>query len=1079
MGQRAQVAGRDAPPTTPRALSPVCVFLAGLTLVAALARGGPAQLARQLLATAGVKGGFVVHVGCGDGRLTAALRASPAFVVQGLETDAARVQAARRNIRSLGLYGPVSVAPYDGRRLPYVDNLVNLLVVENPANMPEGEMMRVLAPGGVALVRAWPDGLDGWTHFLHGPDNNAVADDKVFGPPRGVQWVGRPRWTRDHDRDKGTRPAIRSILSANGRIFYQTDEATPASLRVPSRWFLVARDAFNGVVLWKKRLAGGRYPPRLERLWRGAVADGDRLYVSLQADGPLCGLDAATGKMLKRYDGTEGFQEVIKSGERLFIVAADGKVGALDASTGRVLWTWSPPAGEKIVPLTLAAAEGRAFLRTDNFLFAFAARDGEPLWKVQLEKPRRRRTRLRWPRERLIVADGVVLCSYGGRNPQVLNRDRWQYLGSHPRVNEYGGKFGAFEAASGKRLWQTAYRPGLESDPGDIFVVNGLVWLGPDFKEARDIRSGKVKGGRDILGRLWTTGHHHRCYPAKATCRYILTGKRGVEMIDIADQSHWRNNWVRGTCRVGILPANGLLYAPPHSCGCYMEAKLYGFHALRPKSGLSGAAEPAERLVPGPAYPTPRPSPLDPRPSPPAPRPSPLDPSIWPTFRHDPARSGSTPAPLGPKLDLRWKTSLAGALTAPVADQGRVLVAETDAHRLVCLDSTTGKPLWDFTAGGRIDSPPTIHRGLVLFGCRDGWVYCLRLSDGRPGWRFMAAPRDLRTIAEAQPESLWPVCGNVLVVNGVAYVAAGRSSYLDGGIFLYGLDPATGRVVCERNIRSPHTGPLRPPSAQEAAKMEVPIGQNRTDYKTFLAPDHSDAFSMSGALNDVLVADDRSVFLRQMRFNLDLAPAAGSRQHLFSTSSLLDDAENHRSHWVLGTGDFSRTRVAYPWILTSLAVPYGLLMSFDETTVWGVQRGRSRRTQRGKYLLWAARRPDPRSPQAAKRDFITGSDDKRKVNYLWTVDLAIRPRALVRAADFLFIAGMDKAVNPRDPDDPANATFEGRGPGVLLVASARDGARVATVALPAPPVWNGMAATPGTLVLTTAKGEVLCYNAAR
>ena len=28
-------------------------------------------------------------------------------------------------------------------------------------------------------------------------------------------------------------------------------------------------------------------------------------------------------------------------------------------------------------------------------------------------------------------------------------------------------------------------------------------------------------------------------------------------------------------------------------------------------------------------------------------------------------------------------------------------------------------------------------------------------------------------------------------------------------------------------------------------------------------------------------------------------------RHLLSTSSLLDDAEVHRSHWVLGTGDFT------------------------------------------------------------------------------------------------------------------------------------------------------------------------------
>ena len=35
------------------------------------------------------------------------------------------------------------------------------------------------------------------------------------------------------------------------------------------------------------------------------------------------------------------------------------------------------------------------------------------------------------------------------------------------------------------------------------------------------------------------------------------------------------------------------------------------------------------------------------------------------------------------------------------------------------------------TGGGPVDSPPTFHDGFVLFGCRNGWCYCLRASDGR------------------------------------------------------------------------------------------------------------------------------------------------------------------------------------------------------------------------------------------------------------------------------------------------------------------------------------------------------------
>ena len=74
------------------------------------------------------------------------------YVVHGLDTDAEQVADSREFIRSKGLYGPVSVDTFDGRRLPYVDNLVNLLVADELADVPMDEVMRVLAPLGVAFV---------------------------------------------------------------------------------------------------------------------------------------------------------------------------------------------------------------------------------------------------------------------------------------------------------------------------------------------------------------------------------------------------------------------------------------------------------------------------------------------------------------------------------------------------------------------------------------------------------------------------------------------------------------------------------------------------------------------------------------------------------------------------------------------------------------------------------------------------------------------------------------------------------------------------------------------------------------
>jgi len=121
----------------------------------ALAWAAPADEAGQILSAAGVKGGLVVHLGCGDGKLTAALRASDSYLVHGLDADAANVEKARAHIRSLGLYGPVSVQRWaDVARLPYADNFVNLLVIsDSGSQISQAEVIRVLAPLGVAYAR--------------------------------------------------------------------------------------------------------------------------------------------------------------------------------------------------------------------------------------------------------------------------------------------------------------------------------------------------------------------------------------------------------------------------------------------------------------------------------------------------------------------------------------------------------------------------------------------------------------------------------------------------------------------------------------------------------------------------------------------------------------------------------------------------------------------------------------------------------------------------------------------------------------------------------------------------------------
>jgi 2-polyprenyl-3-methyl-5-hydroxy-6-metoxy-1,4-benzoquinol methylase len=81
-------------------LSATVVLVLGLVVASCITNAkqrssSERKQAAQILDASGVKGGLIVHMGCGDGRLTAALRANDSYIVHGLDTDAQNVKSAR------------------------------------------------------------------------------------------------------------------------------------------------------------------------------------------------------------------------------------------------------------------------------------------------------------------------------------------------------------------------------------------------------------------------------------------------------------------------------------------------------------------------------------------------------------------------------------------------------------------------------------------------------------------------------------------------------------------------------------------------------------------------------------------------------------------------------------------------------------------------------------------------------------------------------------------------------------------------------------------------------------------------
>ena len=991
----------------------------------------------------GITGGIIVHLDCNDAKETAKLRMNNNLSVQGLDTSRKDIDAARKYLASRGLYGKITANLFDGKELPYADDLVNIIVSEGATQVQESEILRVLRPLGTAyingkqMVKPWPKEIDDWGHFLHGPDNNAASSDSQVAPPKHLRWDAGPRWSRSHETDM----SMTAMVSANGKLFYLIDDGpigiheTPATglARLPDKSSLVARDAFNGLVLWKHPVPDwGTRSFKSDRLRWGArdmmfsspamlprrlVASGDRLYVTLGFNAPLSELDALTGETLRTFDGTSDTQEILLSGRTLFLHIKDAEeissVAALDLADEKV--KWQHKAG-RISPVTLAVSRNRAAYYNGKELVALNASDGSELWRAA------------------VVSGPAPVTDIAHENSVVVLHDNIVIFA--------GKKVNAFSVEDGKQLWEKSGRFSTFRGKPDVFIAGGLLWLGSNTGQGLDVATGEVVKTLNTAG-LFTGGHHTRCYRARATDNYLLWSKRGVEFMDLSDLNHSKNDWVRSTCRYGVMPANGLLYTAPTPCFCYPGVKKNGFNAFSAADGSMADAR-RKKQVPekGPAYKSPRPS---------TPDPSSED---WPTYRHDNARSGYVETAVPAKLEESWQVQLTGRVSPPVAADGQLYVSEKDTHTIHCINADSGKPIWRFVAGGSVDSPPTIYGGRVVFGCTDGRVYCLNAKDGQIAWSFQAAPFEKWIISYGKLQSSWPVHGSVLVENEIVYFAAGISSFLDGGIYMYGLDVSSGKIV--HRVRLDNTNE----SLKDA---------------------RSRAHDMDGAKNDILVSNGNRVFLTQNVFDMSLQKIETKRigrygaletdLHLVASGGFLDDSGFDRLYWMYAK--------RWPGLYFADKAPKaGQILVFDSKRTYGLHKF-NKKFSRSPYYQPGAEGCELFADENDNEPLLAERQEKRERGTMsrakepaWSVQVPVNARAMVLAGKILFFSGSPDVI----PADDPLAALEGRFGGKLWAVSKDGGEKLAEYDIASPPVFDGLIAASGKLYMVTRDGKVRCWE---
>lgn len=198
---------------------------------------------------------------------------------------------------------------------------------------------------------------------------------------------------------------------------------------------------------------------------------------------------------------------------------------------------------------------------------------------------------------------------------------------------------------------------------------------------------------------------------------------------------------------------------------------------------------------------------------------SPVAAADWPAYRADAARSGYTAEGLPRELALRWSfrpfdgpqpawrgpavevkpsSGTASRLTFDRAFQvtvagGRLYFGSSADCHVYALDAANGRELWRFCTGAPVRFAPTVWRETVFAASDDGHLYALATADGKLLWKRRGGPEDDMLLGNDRLVSRWPVRGAPAVSGDVLYFAAGI--WPSEGIYLYALDPASGRVL--------------------------------------------------------------------------------------------------------------------------------------------------------------------------------------------------------------------------------------------------------------------------------------------
>ncbi len=584
------------------------------------------ETAEYVVAKTGVKRGYALVLGCGEGRLACELARRTELTVVGIESDASKVAAARRMLDRAGVYGVrVSVQRGDLARLPYGDGVANLIVSDaaplgGRVPAPPDEVARLLRPGGgvawigvsraarrtrgeasCAALRQWVKtaslcrwelvedgglwavcrrgalpGVGQWTHMYADPANTSCSRDERADGPMRLQWFGRPGPREIVDRHHRNVPP----LVRDGRAF------------VPGDNRLMAIDAYNGTPLWDLEVPNSRRLGAPFDAGNMVVTD-DRLYLAVE-DRCLV-LDPGTGRRLASLSMPQliegqrrhwGYLGVV--GDRLYgsgrkpkatyteisygadayqwgdykRMVTSGFFFCLDRVSGQVRWTHRSGV---IVNPSLAIGGGRVYLVDSRSAKAAEDADGQMELSI-LTDGEMRLTALDAATGKVVWSRPRSFTAFKHILYLMYADETLIAFGTRNRGDHLWHDLVGFDARTGEERWHRTGNTGWQRGGTHGEQERHPVIVNQVVyteSSAYDLRTGEPQDG-------WKFDYGRRgCGTVTAAAAALFYRDANPMMMDLSDRTARVLSRVnRPGCWVNIIPASGLVVIPEGSAGC-------------------------------------------------------------------------------------------------------------------------------------------------------------------------------------------------------------------------------------------------------------------------------------------------------------------------------------------------------------------------------------------------------------------------------------------------------------------------------------------------------------------------------